>query len=132
MRNSPYFTEADTERDGNFAFRVKEGYDHGGRASMEYTYNGLLWFWNEDITSNGIANVIGTEDKIAVSFNSSNRLLISNLPAGSHPLSIYSTAGTLVYSSVVDSGSPVVNVNRIGKGVYIAFVNNQAVKFVKS
>jgi hypothetical protein len=46
MRNSPYFTEADNERDGNFAFRVREGYDHGGLASMEYTYNGLLWFWN--------------------------------------------------------------------------------------
>lgn len=47
MRNSPYFTEADDEQDGNFAFRVKEGYAHDGRASMEYTYNGLRWFWND-------------------------------------------------------------------------------------
>ncbi len=45
MRGSDYFTEADTEQDGNFAYRVKEGYDHGGIASMEYTYNGLCWFW---------------------------------------------------------------------------------------
>jgi hypothetical protein len=48
MRNSPYFTEADNERDGNFAYRVKAGYAHDGRASMEYTYNGLLWFWYKD------------------------------------------------------------------------------------
>jgi hypothetical protein len=27
-------------------FRVKEGYSHGGTAAMEYTYNGLVWFWN--------------------------------------------------------------------------------------
>jgi hypothetical protein len=25
---------------------VKEGYSHGGTAAMEYTYNGLVWFWN--------------------------------------------------------------------------------------
>jgi hypothetical protein len=48
MRNSPYFTEANNERDGNFAYRVKDGYAHDGRASTEYTYNGLRWFWNED------------------------------------------------------------------------------------
>lgn len=46
MRNSPYFTESDNERSGNFAYRIKEGYDHGGLASMEYTYNGLRWFWS--------------------------------------------------------------------------------------
>jgi hypothetical protein len=46
MRNSPYFTEADNEQDGNFAYRVKEGYSHDGLASMEYAYNGLMWFWN--------------------------------------------------------------------------------------
>ncbi|WP_328468926.1 alpha/beta hydrolase-fold protein [Actinoplanes sp. NBC_00393] len=46
MRESPYFTEADNEQDGNFAFRVKDGYAHDGVAAMEYTYNGLRWFWN--------------------------------------------------------------------------------------
>ncbi len=45
MRSSDYFTEGNTEQEGNFAYRVKEGYDHGGTASMEYTYNGLCWFW---------------------------------------------------------------------------------------
>jgi predicted alpha/beta superfamily hydrolase len=46
MRNSPYFTESGNDQNGNFAYRVKEGYSHDGRASTEYTYNGLLWFWN--------------------------------------------------------------------------------------
>jgi len=45
LQASPYFTEADNEQDGNFAFRVKEGYAHDGVAATEYTYNGLRWFW---------------------------------------------------------------------------------------
>lgn len=44
MRGLPGFTEGDSEADGNFAFSVKDGYDHGGIASMEYTYNGLRFF----------------------------------------------------------------------------------------
>ncbi|MET0990309.1 MAG: alpha/beta hydrolase-fold protein [Glaciihabitans sp.] len=47
MRSSPHFTETDSEQDGNFAFRVKDGYSHDGVAAMEYTYNGLRWFWNQ-------------------------------------------------------------------------------------
>ncbi len=47
MRSSDYFTEGNTEQEGNFAYRVKEGYNHGGTASMEYTYNGLCWFWKK-------------------------------------------------------------------------------------
>lgn len=46
MRASEYFSDADDNGTGNFAFRVREGYSHGGIAAMEYTYNGLLWFWN--------------------------------------------------------------------------------------
>jgi predicted peptidase len=46
MRNSPYFTETGNGQNGNFAYRVKEGYSHNGLASMEYTYNGLRWFWS--------------------------------------------------------------------------------------
>lgn len=46
MRNSPYFTESDKEQNGNFAYRVKDGYSHNGQAAMEYTYSGLRWFWN--------------------------------------------------------------------------------------
>jgi acetyl esterase/lipase len=46
MRNSPYFTETGNGQNGNFAYRVKEGYSHDGLASMEYTYNGLCWFWS--------------------------------------------------------------------------------------
>lgn len=46
MRASEYFSDVDDNGTGNFAFRVKEGYSHDGIAAMEYTYNGLLWFWN--------------------------------------------------------------------------------------
>ena len=40
------FVFADNEQDGNLAFREREGYVHDGRASNEYTYNGLRFFWN--------------------------------------------------------------------------------------
>lgn len=43
---SENFISADSEESGNIAFRTKEGYSHDGRAAMEYTYNGLRWFWN--------------------------------------------------------------------------------------
>jgi enterochelin esterase-like enzyme len=56
MRNSPYFTESDDERDGNFTYRVKEGYDHGGVAALEYTYNGLRWFWSASDVDKTITN----------------------------------------------------------------------------
>ncbi|NTW38361.1 MAG: hypothetical protein HGA44_00500 [Cellulomonadaceae bacterium] len=46
MRESSYFSEADNEQDGNFAYRVKDGYSHDGVSAMEYTYNGLRWFWH--------------------------------------------------------------------------------------
>ena len=45
MRESEYFSDVDANAAGNFAYRVKEGYSHDGRASMEYTYNGLMQFW---------------------------------------------------------------------------------------
>lgn len=46
MRRSPYFTQANNEHDGNFAFSVKDGYSHDETAAMDYAYNGLSWFWN--------------------------------------------------------------------------------------
>lgn len=42
------FVFADNEKDGNLAFREREGYVHDGTASNEYTYNGLLFFWSAD------------------------------------------------------------------------------------
>ena len=39
------FTEADNEKEGNLAYRVKEGYSHDGRAQTEYFYNALSWAW---------------------------------------------------------------------------------------
>lgn len=41
-----FFRLAKTETDGNLSFLVREGYSHDGRASEEYTYNGLRFFWN--------------------------------------------------------------------------------------
>jgi hypothetical protein len=45
MGASRFFVDADRSSNGNFAFRVKQGYSHGGTAAMEYTYNGMKAFW---------------------------------------------------------------------------------------
>jgi hypothetical protein len=45
MGASRYFVDADRSANGNFAYRVKQGYSHGGTAAMEYTYNGMKSFW---------------------------------------------------------------------------------------
>lgn len=44
MRRSTALVEGDDEGEGNFAYRVKDGYAHDGVAATEYTYNGLRWF----------------------------------------------------------------------------------------
>jgi len=48
MRKSSYFTERGNGQSGNFAYSVKDGYSHDGLAAMEYTYNGLCWFFNSN------------------------------------------------------------------------------------
>lgn len=40
-----FFRLAKTEADGNLSFLEREGYSHDGKASEEYTYNGLRFFW---------------------------------------------------------------------------------------
>jgi hypothetical protein len=45
MRAHRLFVDADRGANGNFAYRVKQGYSHGGVAAMEYTYNGMKAFW---------------------------------------------------------------------------------------
>jgi hypothetical protein len=45
MGASRFFVDADGSADGNFAYRVKQGYSHNETAAMEYTYNGLKAFW---------------------------------------------------------------------------------------
>lgn len=45
MRTFAGFADVDGKAAGNFAFRVKAGYSHGGTAAMEYTYNGMKAFW---------------------------------------------------------------------------------------
>lgn len=39
------FKEADSERDGNLAYRVQEGNAHDGGAALQYIYNGFIWLW---------------------------------------------------------------------------------------
>ena len=41
-----FFRFADNESYGNLSFLEKKGYFHDGKASEEYTYNGLRFFWN--------------------------------------------------------------------------------------
>ncbi len=47
MRKSSCFVDVDEKTNGNFVFRVKEGYSHSGIAAMEYTFNGMKAFWND-------------------------------------------------------------------------------------
>ena len=35
------------EVDGNVSYRIYEGGTHGPEASNQYTFNALLWFWND-------------------------------------------------------------------------------------
>lgn len=42
------FRFADNEKEGNLLFLEREGYEHDGTASDEYTYNGLKFFWNNN------------------------------------------------------------------------------------
>jgi len=44
---SDTFHLADNEIDGNVSYRLHEGGTHGPEASNLYTFNGLLWFWND-------------------------------------------------------------------------------------
>ena len=44
---SDTFHLADNEVEGNVSYRLYEGGTHGPEASNQYTFNGLLWFWND-------------------------------------------------------------------------------------
>lgn len=48
MASNDMFTLADTEAEGNLAWREMDGYTHGREASNLYTYNGLMFFWNNN------------------------------------------------------------------------------------
>lgn len=41
------FIDADSEKNGNLAYRVQEGNAHDGNAALQYIYNGLIWLWAE-------------------------------------------------------------------------------------
>lgn len=48
-----FFRFADNEADGNLSFLEREGCSHDGKASDEYTYNGLCFFWNGKAAEHG-------------------------------------------------------------------------------
>lgn len=41
-----HFHLGNNEAEANLSFRLQEGGTHGPEASNQYTFNGLLWFWN--------------------------------------------------------------------------------------
>lgn len=114
----------------NFSYHQKEGGYHDFNAVYEFCYNALPSFFPID-QSTSIENVIGKENEVSAFFNSPNQLIVNNLPDGNNNLAIYSSAGVLVHKTVVNSNTATVNMNNISKGVYIAMVNGQAVKFVR-
>lgn len=46
------FVFADNEKEGNLAWRERKGYTHDMNAANEYTYNGLLFLWQQDERTN--------------------------------------------------------------------------------
>lgn len=44
---SDTFHLANNEVDGNVSYRIYEGGTHGPEAANQYTFNALLWFWND-------------------------------------------------------------------------------------
>lgn len=78
MRDSEYFIYSSSEQNGNFAYRIKEGYSHNGFAASEYTYNGLKWFWkSSDKVTTGtetyqdftLDNVLHTAENYPLEYN---------------------------------------------------------------
>lgn len=87
------------------------------------------------ITFNSLVNStvlpMNKENEISLFFDADNQLEINNLPEGRHTLFIYSITGDFVGKFIVDSSSPVIPQNTIVRGVYVAFINNQIIKFVR-
>ncbi len=59
------FRYSDSEKDGNLTYRIKDGYSHDGTASMEYTYNGLMWFWKNSQTDYSESEPYTADTKIS-------------------------------------------------------------------
>lgn len=64
------FVAADSEAEGNLAYREREGYRHDLRAAGEYTYNGLRFFWSSGAESPGA----GDQGGDAAAFSLSSRV----------------------------------------------------------
>jgi hypothetical protein len=119
MRNSPYFTELDNEHNGNFVYRVKEGYSHDGRASTEYTYNGLRCFWSEDSGSHSaIEHVSGRSDLFSVYPNPANDCI--NVSGGDfQSLTLFNING----SRLIQTKDNTINLRAFPAAIYILNIN---------
>jgi hypothetical protein len=103
-------------------------YNEGNSESIDMLSVRKMTFGSNSGDNN---ETVGLNDKISVSAISGNRLILNNLPEGNHPVSIYSVSGILLKNATVHSGSPVIDIHSIGKGVYIIVVNSQALKFIR-
>jgi hypothetical protein len=119
MRNSPYFTELDNENNGNFVYRVKEGYSHDGRASTEYTYNGLRRFWSEDSDSHSaIEHVSGRSDLVSVYPTPANDCI--NVSGGDfQSLTLFNING----SRLIQTKDNTINLRTFPAAIYILNIN---------
>ncbi|MDD5288127.1 MAG: alpha/beta hydrolase-fold protein [Dehalococcoidales bacterium] len=66
MRASKYFSDVDDNVTGNYAYRVKEGYSHGGIAATEYTYNGMKAFYRGNATAEDRETMQSEQDAFTV------------------------------------------------------------------
>ena len=90
MKNSEYFSDIDDNPIGNFAFRVKKGYSHDGKAATEYIYNGLKTFWSGDkATEEDQGTVKQKQDKFTI--NTKIKDVISDSAFGDYGRLIFPT-----------------------------------------
>lgn len=120
----------DTFTSANFSYYQKDDGYHDFNAVYEFCYNALPSFFPLDQSTN-IENAIGMESKVSAFFNSANQLIVNNLPDGNNNLAIYSAAGILVHKTTINSNSATIDMNNMSNGIYIARVNDQAIKFVR-
>ena len=102
-------------------------YNTGNSESTDMLLIRKITFTNNP---SGTEDIIGKGNTISISLISPNTLRLNNLLEGEHKVEIYSTTGSLVQNSILNSYSPILYTNQLNKGIYILMVNNQTIKFV--
>lgn len=118
IRSSEYFTEGK-----NFSYSVKEGYSHDGEAAMEYTYNGLLYFFgsvdknDENIshTSDFTTNTKVSDVISDPAFEDFGRLLfpVDKTVSGDMTLENISTGSVYTWYNYIDTSKTVEILNQL-------------------